>query len=151
MSYLDYLPRYAKVMYDLLLSFLWIVSLVGQNSGDFSVPEHASVHPWYLTRGCAASWDANRGYCRMARASFVVSILAVILYGGRVVLEALVAAYYRGRGDSRKWVDKSVDEEKYSDEERESSVGLTVPNDWYDQGLSPVLAFFPSDIREHVR
>lgn len=151
MSYLEYLPRYAKVMYDLLLSCLWIVSLTGQNSGDFSDPEHVSAHPWYLTRGCAASRDADRGSCGMAQAGFVVSILAVMLYGGRLVLEALLAAYQHGRRKGREWVGESIAEEKYSDEEQETVVGLVVPDGWYDQGLSPVLAFFPANARDHIR
>ncbi|KAM0433292.1 hypothetical protein ACHAPT_004168 [Fusarium lateritium] len=148
MSHLDYLPRYVSALYDALLLCLWTVSLDSQASGDLSDPEHPSPRPWYLTRGCSAAWDRNQGYCRIAQASFAVSILAAVLYGVRLLREALLLAYQSGRRHEREWSIQDVDEEmgdKYTDNERETAVGLTVQQEsWQGQALSPVLAFFPS-------
>ncbi|KAH7131433.1 hypothetical protein B0J13DRAFT_104470 [Dactylonectria estremocensis] len=150
MAHLDYLPRYATVLYDTLLAILWIVSVSGQASGDFSDPDHPSAHAWYLTRGCAESWTGTRSYCHVAQASFAISILAALLYCGRLLREAMLVAYHRGRKHERKWtvvdaVDmEDLEEEKYSDVELESEGRLTVREPRYDPGLSPVLAFFPS-------
>lgn len=148
---LNYLPQYANVLYDLLLFSLWTSSLVGQYSSDYSDPEHPSDHPWYLAKGCAVSWESNVGHCRTAQACFVVSIMAVGLYGARVVLEAMVTVVYGRQHLLRDEIDRELrlgeDEEKYSDEEEGVVVGLAVQDEWhgYDQALSPVLAFFPSD------
>lgn len=148
---LNYLPKYASVLYDLLLFSLWTSSLAGQYSSDYSDPEHPSDHPWYLAKGCTVSWESNVGHCRTAQAGFVTSILAVVLYGGRVVLEAMVTVVYGRQHHPRDGIDRELplgeDEEKYSDEEGGLVVGLAVQDEWhgYDQALSPVLAFFPSD------
>jgi hypothetical protein len=155
MAHLDYLPRYANVLYDTLLASLWTLSLVGQTSEDCSDPEHPSTRPWYLTHSCSESWGSNRGYCRVAQTSFAFSVLAAALYFGRLVREALLVAYRRGRARGNKeWtavgteeevfeggdeVDEA-DEEKYSDGDRL----LTPRGERFDQALSPVLAFFPS-------
>ena len=152
MSRASYLPRYASVMYDMLLASLWSISLVGQYSGDFSDPDHASEHPWYLTQGCTASWNRNRGYCHVAQASFMVSMLAAVLYGGRALFQLLELAYNRGKKHAKDWAYGQVDEEeKYTDSDREAEGWLAVRGSHIDEALSPVLAFFPSDIPDHVR
>ncbi|KPM44817.1 hypothetical protein AK830_g1751 [Neonectria ditissima] len=150
MAHLDYLPRYVNVLYDMLLASLWVVSLAGQASGDFSDLDHTSAHPWYLTRGCARSWEGVRVYCHVAQASYAVSILAAMLYIGRLLQEAILEAYRLGRKHERKWtavntVEELEDpEEKYWDAHQESDTTLRVTDEWYDTGLSPVLAFFPA-------
>ncbi|KAF7550826.1 hypothetical protein G7046_g7891 [Stylonectria norvegica] len=147
MSRLGYLPRYANVMYDVLLSSLWTISVLGQSSGDRSDAEHWSDHPWYLTRGCAASWSETRGACRVAQIGFGVSMLALVFYGGRALLQTLVMVCCAGRKSEREWTMVDGEEEdEYRDGERErhTAVMLTVQDDRYDQALSPVLAFFPS-------
>ncbi|KAK7429311.1 hypothetical protein QQZ08_004123 [Neonectria magnoliae] len=150
MTHLDYLPRYVDVLYDMPLASLWIVSLAGQTSGDFTDPDHTSAHPWYLTRGCAASWEGVRVYCHVAQASGAVSMLAAALYIGRLLREAMLEAYHRGRKHKRKWTDMdTVDEmedleEKYSDTQEEMDMNLRIREEWYESGLSPVLAFFPA-------
>ncbi|KAM5354413.1 hypothetical protein ACJ41O_001062 [Fusarium nematophilum] len=152
MSHLEYLPCYVNTLYDILLLGLWTVSLTGQASGDLSDPQHPSPYPWYLTRSCSEAWGKNRGYCHVAQASFAVSILAAVLYGGRIIREVLLMAYRRGRAHERDWSVKDVEmdvesisiRDKYSDGERETVEMLTVREDWNDQALSPVLAFFPS-------
>ncbi|CAM1507438.1 Fc.00g070790.m01.CDS01 [Cosmosporella sp. VM-42] len=146
MSRVSYLPRYASIMYDVLLASFWSISLVGQSSGDFSDPDHASEHPWYLTQGCTSSWDRNRGYCRVAQASFVVSMLAVALYGGKVLFQLLELVCNRGKEHAERWsYDHRAGEEKHSDLEREAERWLTVREPHVDEALSPVLAFFPSE------
>ncbi|KAK7414800.1 hypothetical protein QQX98_006402 [Neonectria punicea] len=151
MTHLDYLPCYVDVLYDMLLASLWVVSLAGQTSGDFTDPDHTSTHPWYLTRGCAASWEGIRVYCHVAQASCAVSVLAAVLYIGRLLREAMLEAYHRGRKHERKWtaVDtmdeiEDLEEEKYSDTQEEMNMNLRIREEWYDSGLSPVLAFFPA-------
>ncbi|KAF4976659.1 hypothetical protein FZEAL_6708 [Fusarium zealandicum] len=151
MDHLDYLPRYVNMLYDVLLLSLWTVSLTSQTSGDLSDPKHPSSHPWYLNQGCSAAWDKNKGYCRVAQASLLVSVLATVLYSGRLIREGLLLAYQRGTRHAREWaVDdvelggESIEECKYSDDDREITEPLTVREDWHDQALSPVLAFFPS-------
>ncbi|RSL68395.1 hypothetical protein CEP54_002822 [Fusarium duplospermum] len=151
--YTDYLSRYISVIYDVVLLWLWSVSIANQSSGDLSDPKHPSPLPWYLTRSCSRAWEKNRGYCRIAQASFAVSILAAALYGARLLREALLVAYERGWKHGQVWSGQDADEEmgqeigdKYMDDEHEAAEALMVPREsWQDQALSPVLAFFPSD------
>lgn len=96
MSRLNYLPLYANVLYDILLLSLSVTSVMGQCSGDYSDPEHASKHPWYLIHGCTESTIPNRGYCHGARASSVFFLLAALLYGSRLSWTAV-----RGRNQER--------------------------------------------------
>ncbi|KAF4964699.1 hypothetical protein FSARC_7406 [Fusarium sarcochroum] len=156
MSHLRYLPPYVNIIYDMILLSLWAVSLASQTSGDFSDPKHPSPHPWYLTRGCAAAWDRNRGYCHIALASFAVSVIAATLYGTRLIREVLLIGYERGQRHEHKLNRFMVDDEMvestegtYTDDERVTVAGLTVKEDRYSQALSPVLAFFPSDSDNH--
>ncbi|KAI6776679.1 hypothetical protein HG530_000624 [Fusarium avenaceum] len=149
MSHLRYLPRYANVTYDMILLGLWAVSITGQTSSDFSDPEHPSVHPWYLTRGCSVAWDRTEGYCRTAQAGFALSIMAMVLYGTRLMREVVLIAYERGQRDQPKWSaqDDGVEpmESIYTDGEWDSASTSKVVEDIQSQALSPVLAFFPSD------
>lgn len=138
------------MLYDLLLAALWTVSLVGQTSGDASDAAHPSARPWYLVRSCSEGWASNRDYCRVAQASFGVSVLAAGLYFGRLVWRGCeVVCRWRHRGEGWMAVDGEEkfgdgrEEEKYSDEER----GVVAREDQTDQALSPVLAFFPSGSR----
>lgn len=149
MSHLRYLPRYANIIYDIILLGFWAVSITGQTSSDFSDPEHPSVHPWYLTRGCSVAWDRTEGYCRTAQAGFALSIMAMVLYGTRLVREVILIAYERGQRDQPKWSaqDDGVGpmESIYTDGEWDSASRSKVVEDIQNQALSPVLAFFPSD------
>ncbi|KAJ4315504.1 hypothetical protein N0V84_008330 [Fusarium piperis] len=148
LSYLGSISRYISAFYDALLLCFWAMSLTNQASGDFSDPEHPSPRPWYLTHECSAAWQRNQGYCRIAQASFAVSVLAAVLYGVRLLREALLVAYDMGRKHEQRLSVRDVDEEmgeKYTDNEHETAVCLTVQRgSWQDQALSPVLAFFPS-------
>lgn len=83
--------------------------------------------------------------------SFAVSVMSEMLYGGRLTREALLIAHSRGRKYEREWSVEDVEvgvesiRDKYSDTERETTVKLTVREDyWHDQALSPGLAFFTS-------
>ncbi|RMJ12296.1 hypothetical protein CDV36_008054 [Fusarium kuroshium] len=149
LSHADFLYRYISVIYDVVLLCFWTMSLANQSSGDLSDPKHPSPLPWYLTRSCSVAWDKNRGYCRIAQASFAVSILAAVVYGARLMREALLVAYEIGWKHGQILSVQDVDEEmgdKYMDDEHEIAVGLLVPrSSWQDQALSPVLAFFPSE------
>jgi hypothetical protein len=147
MSYLRYLSHFTNIIYDMMLLGLWATSLAGQASGDFTDPKHQSSHPWYLTRGCSVAWDKTRGYCHIAQAGFVVSILAMTLYGTRLIREVILISYNRGQrhrleGFVQIAEDTEPMESVYTDEEwehleqKERKSNLT---------LSPVLAFFPSD------
>ncbi|RFN46333.1 hypothetical protein FIE12Z_9407 [Fusarium flagelliforme] len=147
MSYLRYLSYFTNIIYDMMLLSLWATSLAGQTSGDFTDPKHPSSHPWYLSRGCSVAWDKTRGYCQLAQASFVVSILVAVLYGTRLVREVVLIAYDRGqRHRSEGFVQITEDiepmESVYMDEECEYLEQKKSEN---NLTLSPVLAFFPSD------
>ncbi|KAF5966058.1 hypothetical protein FBULB1_11894 [Fusarium bulbicola] len=149
MSHLRYLPRYVNNIYDAILLALWAVSIAGQTSSDFTDPEHPSPHPWYLTRGCSAAWDRTQGHCQIAQASFAMSVIAAILYGARLIREAMLMAYERGQRHQLKWPTQDVQEVEamagvYLDEEGESEAESTTTEAWQSMALSPVLAFFPS-------
>ena len=147
MSYLRYLSHFTNIIHDMMLLSFWAASLAGQTSGDFTDPKHPSSHPWYLTRGCSVAWDNTQGYCHVAQAGVVVSILAAAFYGTRLLREVILIAYDRGqRHRSEGFVQITEDmepmESVYTDgegqhlEQKESRNSFT---------LSPVLAFFPSD------
>jgi hypothetical protein len=98
-SRLDYLPRSVSIFYDMLCCCLWTFSVVGQSSADDSDPEHPSPRPWYLVRSCSYAHTQNQSFCRVAQASFAISMSAVVVYGSRIALEAiLITARNLGRG-----------------------------------------------------
>lgn len=147
MSHLRYLPRCVNIIYDLILLGLWLVSLSGQTSGDFSDLKHTSPHPWYLVRGCSAAWDRTRGYCHIAQASFAISIMSAILYSTRLLGEIVMIAY--AKGQRHRLREATLDAEDlesvesiYTDKEMEPLDQQEAKN---ILALSPVLAFFPSD------
>ena len=55
--------------YDLLLVALWSYSVILQNSGDISDPEHLSLRPWYLELGCGQASLETLGACNALRRS----------------------------------------------------------------------------------
>jgi hypothetical protein len=143
----DYLPRFANVLYDVILLPLWIYSIIAQVSGDLSDPEHPSPRPWYITRGCQAGWEVNRDICRATQASLAFSAMAVAVYCSRLVVQAAEAIHegverwhYRGwqsleSGDGS---GHSDDDEIYKDKEDAAQRAI-------EDALSPVLAFFQDD------
>ncbi|UNI22327.1 hypothetical protein JDV02_008226 [Purpureocillium takamizusanense] len=140
---LSYMPEYTSILYDLLLFSLWAISLAGQSSGDYSDPKHICAHPWYLIHGCAKISGQNRAYCRLAQAGFAFTLLALAIYGSRLLLSAYGIVKAR---DSQKeyedlaWGAESSDLEWASEREEKRRW-------WLDQPLSPVLAFFPETSR----
>ncbi|CAG7560334.1 unnamed protein product [Fusarium equiseti] len=147
MSYLRYLSHFTNIIYDMILLILWATSLAGQTAGDFTDPKHPSSHPWYLARGCSIAWDKTRGYCHIAQVGFLVSILAMVLYGTRLIREIILIAYDRGQrhrpeGFVQITEDMEPVESVYTDEECEHLEQKEIKS---NLTLSPVLAFFPSD------
>jgi hypothetical protein len=142
----DYLPRLAGILYDVILLLLWTYSIVAQVSGDLSDPEHPSPRPWYMTRGCQAGWETNRGICRATQASFAFSVMAVAVYCSRLVIQAAELIQERvGRRHYRGWQSlESGDGGGYNDDdheiykEKEDTAQRAI-----EDALSPVLAFFP--------
>jgi hypothetical protein len=132
-----YIPRFANIGYDLLLCSFWILCAAVQNSSDRSDPEHPSKHPWYLTRGCAVAWDANQAICRTAQASFAVSILAAVFYGGRLLAEAVSVMQDAGRPAEERMFGHKMDPEELA------VLRMVEYNRVQEQALSPLLAFFP--------
>ena len=65
-----------NALYDAILAVLWMYSASLQNSGDFSDPEHISLRPWYLERGCAGAWKENMYGCEVMRWSYGLSVFA---------------------------------------------------------------------------
>ncbi|KAK6192897.1 hypothetical protein LQW54_013016 [Pestalotiopsis sp. IQ-011] len=46
-----------QILYDLVMSGMWIYSVAAQSSPDFTDPTHPSPRPWYLERGCGGLQD----------------------------------------------------------------------------------------------
>lgn len=149
---LNYLPPLAGALYDFLLAGLCFANAVAQLSGDFSDLKHPSPHPWYLSRGCSGAWPQNRVFCHAAQASFVLVVIAGILYAARLALGLAQAARvpwlggllrsedpgrYEDCGDG--WFDgpKADEYEALRQEDMEMRISLQ------GEPLSPVLAFFP--------
>ncbi|EUC40787.1 hypothetical protein COCMIDRAFT_107864 [Bipolaris oryzae ATCC 44560] len=86
-----------NAMYDMLLVGLYASSTAMQNSGDFSDPEHISLRPWYLERGCEDAWKRTWGGCEVMRVSYGLTIFAVIWYCLRFLTTCLYLAYQLGR------------------------------------------------------
>ncbi|VUC33633.1 unnamed protein product [Clonostachys rosea] len=144
---LGYLPRTASVLYDILLSSLWVLVLVEQNSGDYSDSEHPSPHPWYLERSCGESWSSTRLGCHVAQANFVVSIFAAMIYTGRLTLEAATETWERW-GKKDEGLKVLVNGELYVDDEEMGVIDEEEQTQQiYEAALSPVLAFFPESVR----
>lgn len=64
-------------LYDLLLVALWSYSVVLQNLGDVSDPEHLSLRPWYLERGCEQGSPETVGACGALRRAFGLTIFTL--------------------------------------------------------------------------
>ncbi|KAI9783175.1 MAG: hypothetical protein M1816_001465 [Peltula sp. TS41687] len=63
-----------------ILTAMWIVSIYGQAGPDRSDPKHPSSTPWYLTKSCdVARVSRNVHYCKMAKASFAVSVIMLAI------------------------------------------------------------------------
>ncbi|KAI8717332.1 hypothetical protein NCS52_00808500 [Fusarium sp. LHS14.1] len=153
LSYSGFLYWYISAFYDILLLSLWSLSLTNQASSDFSDPEHPSPTPWYLTRSCSVAWVKNQGSCRIAQASFAVSILAAVLYGSRLLREAMLVAYERGLKHGQQLSVQDFDEEmgnKYTENEHKTAKGfMALKESWQDVGLSGVVAFLESNYGGH--
>ncbi|KAH8179910.1 hypothetical protein LIA77_01429 [Sarocladium implicatum] len=150
LSSLNFLPLWIEMVWGICLVGLWSLSVVGQASGDYSDVDHISDHPWYLTHTCGDSWVSTRGYCQMAQASFVISVMAAIFYICRTILDVWAGMKSRrARDDYREvggWSDDDF-EEKYSDTETLLGSECDLGAAPVKEALSPVLAFFPDDGR----
>lgn len=75
---LDLLGRLGtNAIYDLILAGLWMCSASMQSSSDISDPQHLSLRPWYLERGCDGVWRDYLRACRVVKACFGVTVFAV--------------------------------------------------------------------------
>ncbi|KAK1999558.1 hypothetical protein LX36DRAFT_573984 [Colletotrichum falcatum] len=150
MAYFGHMSRAVSLIYDALLVFFWLHSIVSQASGDLSDPERPSPRPWYLTRRCRDGGAATA--CRVAQASFAVSILAALYYSGRFLVAAAgaVRAYRdRASGGGCRLVPADLDLVNGEDWASQEAADLEIEakRDMYRDYLSPVLAFFPEDGR----
>lgn len=84
------------------------------------------------------SWDANRAICHVAQASFVVSILAAMFYGLRLLLEAVKILLEATQPPEERSLGL-----KYNRAEELELLRVVEINRVQEQALSPVLAFFP--------
>ncbi|CAG9977628.1 unnamed protein product [Clonostachys byssicola] len=145
---LGYLPRAASIVYDILLYSLWVWILVGQRSGDYSDSVHPSPYPWYLGRSCSESWSSTRLACHVAKANFALSIIAPLIYGCRLALEAMIVTWERQCRKKDKDLQVLVNGELYTDgEEMDIIDEEQQARQIYEAALSPVLAFFPETAR----
>lgn len=143
------MSRTISIIYDSLLAFLWFRLLLSQASGDFSDPRHPSPWPWYLMRKCPTDTAAA---CYVAQASFAVSVLAALFYGGRFVAAGIeiAVAWVKAQEDGYQHVATKpdfVDEENGLCPECAAASEKERYRHFYGEPLSPVLAFFPEDVR----
>lgn len=141
--------RTISIIYDSLLAFFWFRLLLSQASGDFSDPRHPSPRPWYLVRKCPTDTAAA---CYVAQASFAISVLAALFYGGRLLAAAIemVVVWARAQKDGYQLLAMSsdlVDEENGPFLEDAAAREKERYRYLYEEALSPVLAFFPQDVR----
>lgn len=141
--------RTISIIYDSLLAFFWFRLLLSQASGDFSDPRYPSPRPWYLVRKCPTDMAAA---CYVAQAGFAVSVLAALFYGGRFVAAAIeiLMVWVRAQEDGYQLVamdSNLVDEENDPCLEDAAAREKERYRYLYEEALSPVLAFFPQDVR----
>ncbi|KAJ6442303.1 Isoleucine-tRNA ligase, cytoplasmic [Purpureocillium lavendulum] len=143
-SHLGYFPKYTNALYDLLLLSLWSVSIIGQSSADHSDPRHPCEHPWYLMHSCTGIAERNRGYCRVAQASFLLSILALLVYGSRLLHCAYQALFSSDNDGEQEFAWERAPNTKAmpAGDLEWTTERETEKHGWLDQPLSPVLAFF---------
>lgn len=143
------MSRTISILYDSLLAFFWTRTLLCQTSGDFSDPRHPSSRPWYLMRKCPTDTAAA---CYIAQASFAVSVLAALFYGGRFVAAAIEVAvvWIKDQETRHRFIaihPDPVDEENDICLEDAAAREKERYRYLYEEALSPVLAFFPKDSR----
>lgn len=143
------MSRSISIIYDSILAFFWFRLLLSQASGDFSDPRHPSPWPWYLTRTCPTDTAAP---CFVAQAGFVISVVAASFYGGRFVTAGIeeAVAWVRARECGYQYVPMKadlVDEENGLCPECAAASEKDRYRRLYGEALSPVLAFFPEDVR----
>lgn len=63
--------------YSAILGLLWCYSVQSQSSSDFSDPEHPSLRPWYLERGCRDVTEPFRDACTFGKASFALAYISM--------------------------------------------------------------------------
>lgn len=137
-----------QFFYNLLSLSLWAIGIAQQISGDFSDPEHISHRPWYLSRDCSCSWEETRSFCRIAQASFAMSILALTLCCGRLIVQAGLTLYAYMKEQKLPKDEASWEHEldgRFCDTEHLLPPERLDPAPYYNDALSPVLAFFPEE------
>ncbi|KAF6804360.1 hypothetical protein CMUS01_14867 [Colletotrichum musicola] len=146
MGHLGQMNRIFSILYDGLLTVLWLHSLSLQTSGDPSDPQHPSTSPWFFTRQCPRDVATA---CHIVQAGYAFSVIAAVFYSGRLIATAVQAA--RGWRSNRKGRYRAVPEEGDIDEEDDISDEEARRRErdkyLYQEALSPVLAFFPADAR----
>lgn len=82
-----FLPIFSLPLH-LGLAALWAVSIHVQTAKDTIDPKRVNNGaPWYLTKSCDIVEDKTiRGYCMMAKASFAVSVIMLIIYLAHILL-----------------------------------------------------------------
>lgn len=141
------MSRTISILYDSFLAFFWFRVLLCQTSGDFSDPRHPSPRPWYLIRTCPTDTAAA---CYIAQASFAVSVLAALFYGGRFVAAAIEVAVVWIKDQEIRHQFVALEQDPV-DEENDLCLEDAAAREkeryryLYEEALSPVLAFFPRD------
>jgi hypothetical protein len=168
---------YINAFYSVILCILWAACLKDQMSPDYSDAEHPSPRPWYLTRSCCEAQEDTTFACSAAQASFLITTLVVLVYGLRTCLDfAEAMRVWReatqardGYGDEERrmgakgmlevYADKNLSSNKddYDDtsrayrynlhDEQESTGPRHSIQRITDEAWSPVLAFYPADVR----
>ncbi|OAA39113.1 hypothetical protein NOR_06373 [Metarhizium rileyi] len=122
---LDYGPRYANLLYDLLMSGLWCFNLARQLTSTGLVGcryEHVGL-------------IKELGICRMNIICVSMAMIAIVLYSGRVLVDAgsLLGDSPSTLSNNNMWEDDEI-HHVYHDELQKAQA----------DSFSPVLSFFPA-------
>ncbi|KID74622.1 uncharacterized protein G6M90_00g110480 [Metarhizium brunneum] len=126
---LNYSPRYANLVYDLLLSGLWCFNLVRQ----FTSTELAGCRYEHVGQ------IAELGICRLNVTCVRMATVAIVLYSGRVLVDvkSIMESDHSILLHEKRWAQVESGD-GYEDELQKAQAG----------SFSPVLAFFPDTHRE---
>lgn len=95
--FLDFGGLTLQIMYDVVMSGMWMYSVVAQSSPDFTDPTHPSPRPWYLERGCGGLQDKYYKACVVTVTSFAFSIISLLVHTTRLACYAFGFAYWCGK------------------------------------------------------
>jgi hypothetical protein len=76
---MNIIKKWTQVFLQCCVLLFWILSLMAQQSPDYSDTQHPSRMPWYLNHSCSVTQPQNQPACHVAQASFGMTI--ILMYG----------------------------------------------------------------------